>query len=96
MEQGLEQVVQKLEGLDMNTIIFAAIGIVLLYLLIKLFKWPIKIILNGIIGVVLLYATNFIGAYFGFSIGINAITALIAGFLGIPGVIVLVLYNMFM
>lgn len=92
----MDQFTQAFQSLDMNTIVFAAIGLVMLYLIIKLFKWPIKIILNGIVGVVLLYLTNFIGAYFGFSIGINAITALIAGFLGIPGVIVLVLYNLFM
>ncbi len=95
MEEGLNQVTQVIEGLDMNTIIFAAIGVVLLYLIIKLFKLPIKILLNGIVGVLLLYVTNFIGAYFGFAIGINAVTALIAGFLGIPGVIVLILYQLF-
>lgn len=92
----MEEAIKTIESVDMNTIIFAAVGIVLLYIIIKLFKLPIKIILNGIMGVVLLYLTNFIGAYVGFSVGVNAISALIAGFLGIPGVIFLIIYNMFM
>lgn len=98
MEDMINQGIQTIEGLDANTIIFAAVGIVLLYLVIKLFKWPIKIVLNGVAGVVLLYVTNFISASVGggFYIGINAVTALIAGFLGIPGVIVLIIYQLFM
>lgn len=92
----MDQAMKTIESLDINTIVFAAIGIVLLYIIIKLFKWPIKVLLNGVIGVVMLYVTNIIGGYLGFSIGINAITALIAGFLGVPGVLFLIIYNMFM
>ena len=81
----------------MNTdlIIYGLIGIALLYLVIKLLKWPIKILINGIVGVVLLYVANYIGEYFNFYITINPITALIAGFLGIPGVIFLVIFQLF-
>ena len=68
---------------------------VLLYLIIKLLKWPIKLLINGIVGVILLYVANFIGEYFNFYITINPITALIAGFLGIPGVIFLVIFKLF-
>ncbi len=82
--------------MDLNMILYGLIGLVLLYLLIKFLKWPLKILLNGIIGIVLLYFTNIVGSYFGFSIGINAITALIAGFLGIPGVIFLVIFQLFL
>lgn len=82
----------------MNTemLIYALVGVVLLYLTIKLFKWPLKILLNGIIGIVLLYVANYLGTYLGFYIGINAVTALIAGFLGVPGVIFLIVFKMFM
>ena len=48
-----------------------------------------------IVGIVLLYITNFIGTYFSFSLPINPITALIAGFLGIPGIIFLIIFNLF-
>lgn len=80
----------------METIIYALVGLFLLFIVIKLFKWPVKIIINGIIGIVLLYVANILGTYLGFHIGINAITALIAGFLGIPGVIFLIIFQLFM
>ncbi len=76
--------------------IYAVIGLALLYLVIKLLKWPIKLLINGIVGVVLLYITNYIGLYFNFYITINPITAIIAGFLGIPGVIFLIIFKLFL
>jgi inhibitor of the pro-sigma K processing machinery len=75
------------------------IAIVGLYVIVKVFSWPIKLlfklIINAVLGVVLLVIVNLIGSYFQFSIGINAITALIAGFLGIPGVIFLIIFKLF-
>lgn len=79
-------------------LIYGLIGIIVLFLVIKLLKWPMKIVINGIIGVVILYVANFIianlslfGINTNFSLAINPITALIAGFFGIPGVIVLII-----
>lgn len=77
-------------------LIYGLAGIVILFLLIKLLKWPMKIILNGVIGVVILYIVNLIGTSFNFSLAINPITALITGFLGIPGVIVLIIIRLFL
>lgn len=82
--------------MDLQLILYGLIGLVLLYLLIKVLKWPLKILINGVIGIVLLYVTNLLGAYLGFSIAINWITALIAGFLGVPGVIFLVIFQLFL
>ncbi|NLL30767.1 MAG: pro-sigmaK processing inhibitor BofA [Clostridiales bacterium] len=79
----------------METILYGLIGLVLLIIVIKILKWPIKIIINGIVGLVLLYLANILGSYLGFSIAINAVTALIAGFLGIPGVILLIIFQLF-
>ncbi len=76
-------------------IIYALVGLSLLFLIIKLLKWPIKILINGIIGIVLLYLSNYIGESFNFYITINPITALIAVFLGIPGVIFLVIFQLY-
>ncbi|MEY8764532.1 MULTISPECIES: pro-sigmaK processing inhibitor BofA family protein [Clostridium] len=76
------------------------IAIVGLYILVRVFSWPLKIlfklIVNAVLGVILLVIVNLIGRYFGFSIGINAITALIAGFFGIPGVIFLIIFKLFL
>lgn len=79
--------------MDQNLIIYGLIGLVLLFLIIKILKWPLKILINGVIGIVLLYITNYIGAYFNFSIAINWFTAIIAGFLGVPGVIFLIIIS---
>ena len=89
--------------MDGQSLIYALIGIVVLFFVIKLLKWPIKIVINGIIGVVILYVANFIIANLGlvgintnFSLAINPITALIAGFFGVPGVIVLIVIGLFL
>ncbi|MBE6062809.1 MAG: pro-sigmaK processing inhibitor BofA [Clostridium butyricum] len=89
--------------MDAQYLIYGLIGIIALFLVIKLLKWPIKILINGIAGVILLYVVNFlianlsiIGINTHFSVPINAITALIAGFLGIPGVIVIILILLFL
>ena len=78
--------------MDIEMIIYALVGLALLFLIIKLLKWPIEILVNGIVGIIILYVANYIGEYFDFYITINPITALIAGFLGIPGVIFLVIF----
>ncbi|KGM95196.1 sigma-K factor processing regulatory protein BOFA [Clostridium novyi A str. 4552] len=76
------------------------IGIILLYLIVKLLAWPIKIlyklIINGVLGAILLFVVNLIGSHIGITIGINAWSALIAGFFGIPGVIFLIIFKMFL
>ena len=75
--------------------VYALIGLALLFLIIKLLKWPLKILINGILGIILLYIANIVGSYIGFVLPVNAISALIAGFLGIPGIIFLVLFQFF-
>lgn len=84
-------------------LIYGLIGIVALFLVIKLLKWPIKIIINGIVGVITLYIANFIIANLGligvnvnFSLAINPVTALVAGFFGVPGVIALIIIALFL
>ncbi|OGO77183.1 MAG: SigmaK-factor processing regulatory BofA [Clostridiales bacterium GWB2_37_7] len=72
--------------------IFLAIGAV--YILGMLLVLPIKLIvrlvINGVIGALALIVFNVFGSYIGVTIGVNPITALIAGFLGIPGVLLMI------
>lgn len=81
-------------SLEPSALIAYILGIALVCFIGKIFLLPIRIlwkfVYNGIIGGLLLWVVNFIGAYAGFHIGINIITALVAGFLGIPGVILLI------
>ena len=50
-----------------------------------------KLVLNSILGGILIFVINLIGASFGFHIGINIITAIFVGFLGLPGAGLLVI-----
>ncbi len=84
-------------GIDIQYFMYGLIGIVFLYIALKLLKWPIKILINGVIGVIILYIINIIGANLNmiginyiFSIPINPITALISGFFGIPGIVAII------
>ncbi len=80
--------------LDYNVIIAYVFGIILIYLIGRLMLMPIKFLLklvyNGLIGGAMLWGVNYVGAYFGFAIAINPITALMSGFLGVPGVLLLI------
>lgn len=78
-----------------NSIIFYGIGLLLLFLLGKLLLWPMKKILkligNGILGGITLLLFNVIGGFFGLSIVINPLNAIIVGFFGVAGVILLLI-----
>jgi inhibitor of the pro-sigma K processing machinery len=84
---------------EFNVIFAYVFGIILLYVVGRMFLMPIKLIFrliyNGLIGGAMLWALNFVGLHIGFTIAINPITALIAGFLGLPGVILLILFKLF-
>ena len=77
---------------DFGAISAYIIGLAVLFVFWKIFtkpiKWLIRLIVNGILGGLLLYIINSIG-FAGLTIDINIITSLIAGILGIPGVILL-------
>lgn len=84
----------------MGNILWSLVAIFILFLIVKLFAWPLKIlfklIINGVLGAILLVLVNFVGKYFNLFIGINAATALIAGFFGVPGVIFLIVFKLFL
>ncbi len=84
---------------EFNVILAYIFGIILLYLVGRMFLMPIKLIFrlvyNALIGGVMLWLLNVVGVYIGFNIPINPVTALIAGFLGLPGVVLLILFKVF-
>ncbi len=83
-----------------NIIIAALFMLVILYLIAQVLLKPIKLlwklILNSAIGLILLLTINFLGAYFSFILPVNIITILIAGFLGIPGLLLLICFQLLM
>lgn len=72
------------------------LAVLLVKLLRAPFRWLIKLLLNMLGGLVMLFVFNFLGGFFGFTLGVNAVSALVAGILGIPGIILLVLIKLFL
>ena len=84
-------------GLDIpfNVIIAYALGLVLLYLigwlLLVPMKWLLRFLLNSVIGGVVLWILNLLSGLTGITVAINPVTALTVGFLGVPGLILILL-----
>lgn len=75
-------------------LLYVAIGIAVLIVM-RIFtlpvKWIFKLLLNTLMGFVALFLVNWLGSYIGISLGINVVNAVVAGTLGIPGIILLLL-----
>lgn len=82
-------------NLDFNVIITFIVCIVFLVILGKIFVLPFKSILrligNSIMGGLIIYIINLIGGLWGFHIGLNLITSIFVGILGIPGAVLLII-----
>ncbi|QXM07147.1 pro-sigmaK processing inhibitor BofA family protein [Crassaminicella indica] len=82
-------------GIELNIILAYAFGLILLYILGYILlipiKWIIKLVYNGIIGGIMLLLINLAGGFFDIHIAINPITALVAGLLGVPGVVLMII-----
>ena len=78
-----------MEIFENNLIAAYAVGLVLLFFLIRIFytplKFALKLIGNAIAGVLFLLFVNLVGGIVNIQIGINIYTALTVGLLGIPG-----------
>lgn len=70
------------------------VGVVLLYIVVKLLSMPFKLVWNGLCGALLLWFINVVGSLVGFGMKITIIKALIAGFFGVPGALAVVLYEL--
>lgn len=70
------------------------VGVVILWIVVKLLSMPFKLVWNGICGAVLLWVINIVGSIVGLTIKITVINSLIAGFFGIPGALAVLAYNL--
>lgn len=81
----------------MESIFIGIIAVVVLYILLRLIsvsaKTILKLVWNSIVGLIFLAIFNAIGSGFGLYLEMNLINSLIAGFLGIPGIILLLLFK---
>lgn len=75
--------------MDFNSILTFLACIIFLFIFGKIFVLPLKsilkLILNSVLGGILIFIINLIGGNFGFHIGLNIITSVFVGLLGIPG-----------
>ena len=83
--------------MNINILIF--ISCICLFLIIgKIFivpiKWILILIFKSILGGILIYIINFVGANWGFHIGLNFYTSILIGILGIPGAVFLILIKL--
>lgn len=83
----------------MDTNIFLYItGVIIACVLLVVFARPIrtliKIAVNSAVGGIAIIIFNFISQLFGFFIGVNALTAVTVGILGIPGFIMLLMLQL--
>lgn len=79
--------------LGVTVCIIAGLLILLLFfkILTKPIKWILKLLLNALLGLIILVVVNYFGAFVGLKITIGWISALVAGILGLPGVVLLLL-----
>ncbi len=87
------------QGLDSATLEgslpFVA-GVLILLVVVKLLSLPFKLVWNGIIGAAALWLVNLVGAAVGFGLKITVVKALIAGVFGVPGLIAVLCWEIFM
>lgn len=83
---------------DVGIILAYSAGIMLIFMIswifVKPFKFLGKLILNSLLGALFLIIFNYFSQYTGIYIGVNEITALILGALGIPGFIAILIVKL--
>lgn len=85
-------------GINFSVVLFFGLGLVLLYftgwLLLAPLKFIMKFIVSGLLGALLLIIINLVGGFFGVTIAVNPLSALIAGYFGLPGIILLLILKL--
>lgn len=83
---------------DVGLILAYSAGIMIVFMISWIFVKPLKflgkLILNSLLGAVFLILFNMVGQYFDFHIGVNLVTSLMLGVLGIPGFIAVLLLKL--
>ena len=78
-------------------ILLAAAAVLLLALFIRIIrlplKWLFKLALHAAVGFVALFVFNFLGSFVGIWLEVNTFNAVVTGLLGVPGVILLLLFK---
>ena len=83
--------------MDNNIITYLAC-ICFIFIFGRIFIVPIKkilkLVLNSVLGGLIIFIINLIGANFGFHIGLNIFTSILVGLLGLPGAVCLIIVKL--
>ena len=73
------------------------LGIFLLLAVLKIFsaplRWAVKLLLHALVGFAALFLLNFFGASLGISLELTWFNAIVTGVLGVPGVLLLLIFQ---
>lgn len=76
--------------LTIGAVVICILLVVMLFKIIKTpLKWAFKLLINAASGFIALVILNFFGGIVGLSLTVNLINCLVAGILGLPGVVLL-------
>ena len=85
-------------GMQIGVLLTYAGAIILIFLIGKIFLWPIKLVLklalNSVIGGAAILMINVMAVGFGIFIPLNILNALIVGVLGLPGAVLLLIFTL--
>jgi inhibitor of the pro-sigma K processing machinery len=77
--------------MDLTTAFWYATGIVVLLLLLRVLARPVEILLRiaaySVVGGLAIWVINLVGSPFGLHLALNPVAAIVAGMLGLPGVV---------
>ena len=83
-----------------NSVLIYIACVVGIFIIGKIFAFPmlkiLKLVLNSVLGGLFIFIINLIGNVFSFHIGLNYITSIFVGILGIPGAILLIILKLFL
>lgn len=84
--------------LDLNVVVAAIFGLFVLYFIVKMLAAParmlVRVLMTGVVGACALFIFNLFAGLLSVNVGINAVTAMIVGYMGIPGLAMLVALQM--
>jgi len=79
-----------------NQYYYLIIGVVAAFIIWHLISLPFKFVVNGLIGCAMLMGVNWVAGLINVTpVPINIFTALVAGIVGIPGVVAIIIYYVF-
>lgn len=85
-------------GIQIGVLLTYAGAIILIFLVGKIFLWPLKLILklaaNSLIAGAAIVLINTVLAGMGIGIPLNIMNALVAGILGVPGLVMLLIFSL--